>query len=109
MRQVTINGKTVILETGKAIPPRVAPGKPKGSLRLLLEMMQPGESAFLPITNEKNRISSTLSDTGKATGRHFGYRREGDGVRVFCTARKPSPAKPQPAARAVVLANGVSW
>lgn len=87
MREVTINGKTVKLETGLPLPPHKF-GREKGDLRLLLEAMKNGESVFLPIPDGK-KITQTLNQTGKAVGARFSYRTEGDGIRVYRLAGSP--------------------
>ena len=95
MREVTINGKTVILET-KAPPPKIMPRgtKPKGELRLLCEAMQDGESAFinLPTYAAKQQLSGRLNGISKVLGCKFVSRTEGNGARIFRIA-KPD-AKP---------------
>lgn len=93
MREVVINGKSVKIETGIKIREPATCMKPKSDLRLLLEKMAPGESVFLPINDNLNRVSSTLSNTGRAMRCAFGYRKEGNGVRIFCSEPSAAPKK----------------
>lgn len=83
MREVNINGKTIKLETGMAPKEPAFRGRPKSDLRLLLEEMRPGESAFLPITAERVQAAN-LTTLSRSIGRNFCYRSESNGVRIYC-------------------------
>ncbi len=97
MREVKINGKLVTIETGKQPKPfgRHA-GRAKSDLRMLLEAMRDGESAFLPITSAAFKGKSVMmSKLGQLNGCRYSYRTEGDGVRVYRLAAKPQAALPE--------------
>lgn len=106
MREVTINGKTVTIESGKT--PGVIPlGRDKGDLRLLLEAMKDGESAFLPI-NAKCLQTVTLATAGKALGCRFSYRTEGDGVRIYRLAGQTGNRSANAAAKPKTASDGTA-
>lgn len=92
MRTVTINGKSIALETGKApcVNQLAGRGRVKSEIRLICEAMRDGESAYLPITPGKEWAAKTsiLANTGKALGCRFSYRAEGAGVRLYRLAGK---------------------
>ena len=94
MREVKINGKTIKLESGLVPAEPAFRGRPKSDLRLLLEEMRPGESAFLQIPAERVQAAN-LTTLSRNIGRSFRYRSESNGVRIYCAepaeavSRKP--------------------
>ena len=118
MREVTINGKTVVIERGKepAVVNMPGKGRSKSDFRLLLEAMDEGESVLLPVTPKdfQGRYSATMAYYGKKAGCRFAYRSEGEGVRVYRLAgkvgdrRQNAAAKRRPFEVEVVTANGAA-
>ena len=111
MREVNINGKTIKLETGIAPKEEGFRGRKKSDLRLLLEEMRPGESAFLQIPAERVQAAN-LTNMSRNVGRSFRYRSENNGVRIYCVepaeavSRKP---KSSVVARIRQQVNGANW
>jgi hypothetical protein len=87
MREVTINGKTVTIESGLMPTPITGPGRHKTDLRLLVEALNDGESVFLPIT-KKEVESINLWAVGKALGSRFSYRCIDGGVRIYRLSKR---------------------
>lgn len=86
MRKIEINGNVVVIENNVPVPPREsAPGRKKGNIRLLVEQLRAGESAFLPVTS-KRMEAANLTDMGKKVGKKLSYRSENGGVRIFCVS-----------------------
>lgn len=88
-RKIKIEGRevTVFKMTPEAAVRRA--GRRKHFERLLIESLRPGEATDVLTANPKAVYNAALN-AGKDTGKTFTVRREGKGVRVFCTGRKKS-------------------
>lgn len=90
MRQVNINNKVVVFDSGIALPSRGRlGGRQKGELRMILEEMRPGESVLLQKDPQiVAKRSGLLSELGKKLGVKFAYRAQGRKTRIFCVERE---------------------
>lgn len=109
-RAVVINGQTITLEPRECPKPagNLLAGRKKSAIRLLIEQMEPGESAFLPITTKRVQ-SANLWMMGKNTNRKLAYRTEGDGVRIYCVARTDRPSSVRRIEPRKAVSNGAAW
>ena len=90
-RKIKIAGKTVTVF--KMVVPDVSHagrGRPKSFERSLIEALKPGEATDLFPLARQEGLNTFAQNAKRETGKTYAIRREGNGVRVYCTGKARS-------------------
>lgn len=68
-------------------------GKPRSTLRKLLDAMQIGESVLIEANADEIKRYSVMMAHARTDEKQYRYRSEGNGFRIYCTKTEPAQRK----------------
>ena len=89
-RKIKIAGKTATVFKMAPPVPTAGPGRAKTFERLLIEALKPGEATDTFPLARRDSLNTFAQHAKLTTGKTYSLRKEGNGIRVYCTGKARS-------------------